>query len=477
MALFEGRADGAHPDLRLRPDRRRHRRRRHGHRRTMTLALAAGGPPPRRPARQLRGRTRRHEARHRHGDAPSCSRRSSPIAADRASARRQPRALAARRPSAARRTHDRVRQRCFDLLHVGHVRYLQGAAQEADAGRRRQRRRGGRRKGAGRPLLPAASAPSSSPRCAASTTSSVPRGHRRAAAALLRPDVHCKGTDYTVDTVPERDTVRAYGGRVAIVGDPKDHSTRDLLARLRRANEYPDRPPRRAGRHRPRACCGRGWGGPPRARMTPSRPPCRVRGARGCRSIGSSGWSRRRRAARGSISSGGCGHTADVALDFQGLMKSAVLARGQGAARGRVFDLAPAREGRAAVLLGRRQRRARTARHRQELSLLSTVGVSSSEIVFPLQTPSPALEAVSATSRCAIRPDQSGAAWPTSGGRGAVRGGCLFVRDVRGLQPIVLWGPAEETLAHEVVAASGNVARMAPATTMRICWSCRGARR
>ena len=49
---------------------------------------------------------------------------------------------------------------------------------------------------------------------------------------LLRPDVHCKGTDYTVDTVPERETVRAYGGRIAIVGDPKDHSTRDLLSRL-----------------------------------------------------------------------------------------------------------------------------------------------------------------------------------------------------------------------------------------------------
>jgi bifunctional ADP-heptose synthase (sugar kinase/adenylyltransferase) len=51
---------------------------------------------------------------------------------------------------------------------------------------------------------------------------------------LLRPDVHCKGTDYTVDTVPERAIVRAYGGRIAIVGDPKDHSTRDLLARIRR---------------------------------------------------------------------------------------------------------------------------------------------------------------------------------------------------------------------------------------------------
>ena len=50
---------------------------------------------------------------------------------------------------------------------------------------------------------------------------------------LLRPDVHCKGTDYTADTVPERETVRSYGGRIAIVGDPKDHSTRDLLSRIR----------------------------------------------------------------------------------------------------------------------------------------------------------------------------------------------------------------------------------------------------
>jgi len=50
---------------------------------------------------------------------------------------------------------------------------------------------------------------------------------------LLRPDVHCKGTDYTVESVPERETVLGYGGRIAIVGDPKDHSTRDLLARIR----------------------------------------------------------------------------------------------------------------------------------------------------------------------------------------------------------------------------------------------------
>ena len=48
----------------------------------------------------------------------------------------------------------------------------------------------------------------------------------------LKPDVHCKGTDYTVETVPERPIVESYGGRTAIVGDPKDHSTRDLLSRL-----------------------------------------------------------------------------------------------------------------------------------------------------------------------------------------------------------------------------------------------------
>jgi D-glycero-beta-D-manno-heptose 1-phosphate adenylyltransferase len=51
--------------------------------------------------------------------------------------------------------------------------------------------------------------------------------------SVLRPDVHAKGTDYTVDTVPERETARGLGVRVAIVGDPKQHSTRDLLARLR----------------------------------------------------------------------------------------------------------------------------------------------------------------------------------------------------------------------------------------------------
>ena len=124
---------------------------------------------------------------------------------------------------------------CFDLLHVGHVRYLQGAAQEADrlivAVNDDAVARG---KGPGRPILPAADrAELVAALRGVDYVVIFPEPTVTPLLQLLRPDVHCKGTDYTADTVPERDTVRAYGGRVAIVGDPKDHSTRDLLARLR----------------------------------------------------------------------------------------------------------------------------------------------------------------------------------------------------------------------------------------------------
>jgi len=124
---------------------------------------------------------------------------------------------------------------CFDLLHVGHVRYLQAAALEADrlivavnddasvAGL----------KGAGRPILKAADR--------AELVAAL-RGVDYVVIfadptvvrllALLKPDVHCKGTDYTVDSVPERGIVAAYGGRTAIVGDAKNHATRELLARI-----------------------------------------------------------------------------------------------------------------------------------------------------------------------------------------------------------------------------------------------------
>jgi len=124
---------------------------------------------------------------------------------------------------------------CFDVIHVGHVRYLVGAAAQADklivainddhsvAGL----------KGAGRPILPAAD------------RAELVKAFRgvdyvvvfsdltvERLLMLLKPDVHCKGTDYTVDSVPEREVVQGYGGRTAIVGDSKDHSTRDLLQRI-----------------------------------------------------------------------------------------------------------------------------------------------------------------------------------------------------------------------------------------------------
>ena len=125
---------------------------------------------------------------------------------------------------------------CFDILHVGHVRYLAGAKAEADflvvgvnsdASVRRL-------KGEGRPLVPA------------EDRAWLVAGIRsvdhvvifeepdvKDLLLFLRPEVHCKGTDYTTETVPEREIVRSYGGRVAIVGDPKDHDTRLLLARIK----------------------------------------------------------------------------------------------------------------------------------------------------------------------------------------------------------------------------------------------------
>jgi rfaE bifunctional protein nucleotidyltransferase chain/domain len=123
----------------------------------------------------------------------------------------------------------------FDLLHVGHVRYLQAARAEADvlvvAVNSDASIRG--YKGEGRPIVDEAARAElvAALRCVDYVTIFADATVDRLL-TVLRPDVHCKGTDYTVDTVPERDTVRAYGGRIAIVGDPKDHSTRDILRRL-----------------------------------------------------------------------------------------------------------------------------------------------------------------------------------------------------------------------------------------------------
>jgi D-glycero-beta-D-manno-heptose 1-phosphate adenylyltransferase len=129
---------------------------------------------------------------------------------------------------------------CFGILHVGHVRYLQAAANEADV------------------LVVGVNGDDSYDALAKKSRSLVPeseraeiisaiRGvglvtifHERTAEELIRairPDVHCKGTDYTVDTVPERALVESLGGRVAIVGDPKDHSTTALLERMKQERD------------------------------------------------------------------------------------------------------------------------------------------------------------------------------------------------------------------------------------------------
>jgi rfaE bifunctional protein nucleotidyltransferase chain/domain len=126
----------------------------------------------------------------------------------------------------------------FDILHVGHVRYLQGAAAMADRlvvavnGDESARTL----KGEGRPVM--------NERERAELVSAI-RGvsyvtifQEKSPSRLLemlRPDFQCKGTDYTPDSVPEGDVVRSYGGKVVIVGDPKDHSTTQILEKMRRS--------------------------------------------------------------------------------------------------------------------------------------------------------------------------------------------------------------------------------------------------
>lgn len=124
---------------------------------------------------------------------------------------------------------------CFDLLHVGHLRYLSGAAAEADRllVAVNDDASVSALKGPDRPIMTADERAELI--AALAVVDYVVIFSAPTVADLLdrvRPDVHCKGTDYTVETVPEREIVSAYGGRTAIVGDPKDHSTRDLIRRI-----------------------------------------------------------------------------------------------------------------------------------------------------------------------------------------------------------------------------------------------------
>ena len=127
---------------------------------------------------------------------------------------------------------------CFDVLHVGHVRYLQGAVAEADrlVVAVNDDQSVASLKGLGRPFLTAADR-AALVGAVRGVDYVVIFGDRTAERLLLllRPHVHCKGTDYTVESVPERAVVLAYGGRTAIVGDPKTHASRDLLTRIARS--------------------------------------------------------------------------------------------------------------------------------------------------------------------------------------------------------------------------------------------------
>ena len=124
---------------------------------------------------------------------------------------------------------------CFDVLHVGHIRYLEAAKALGDLlivgiNSDEQTRR---LKGAGRPFLPQeqrAEIISSIEAVDFVTIFNEPTVEQLLLA--LRPDIHAKGTDYTEDSVPERDVVRSFGGRVAIVGDPKDHSSSKMIEKL-----------------------------------------------------------------------------------------------------------------------------------------------------------------------------------------------------------------------------------------------------
>ncbi len=126
---------------------------------------------------------------------------------------------------------------CFDLLHVGHVRYLQAASAEADRliVAVNDDRSVSSLKGSGRPILGAADR-AELVAAVRGVDYVIVFGDATVERLLLhlKPDVHCKGTDYPLDSVPERAVVQSYGGRTAIVGDSKNHSTRNLLTRLLR---------------------------------------------------------------------------------------------------------------------------------------------------------------------------------------------------------------------------------------------------
>lgn len=369
---------------------------------------------------------------------------------------------------------------CFDVLHVGHVRYLQGAAEQGDrlVVAINDDASEAALKGPGRPIIDAASRAElvASLRVVDYVVLFSERSVERLL-NLIKPDVHCKGTDYTVETVPERATVKAYGGRIAIVGDPKDHSTKEMLERLRTANVEPRTSLRRilivrlgslgdlvhtlpavAAIRRAYPAAEIDWlvDAPhrPFLELVPVVSSLIVLRDRTARA-----WLEARRTMRA--------RHYDVALDFQGLLKSAALTRLSGAARIVGFDRTGLREPLAAPLYGERVT-VDDSQHviRKNLALASAIGAASQAWDFPIApVESRAVASLLATVRAPFAVINPGAAWPNKrwppDKLGAV---ARHLHDRHRIASIVLWGPNEEDAARAVVNAAGGAAHLAPET-------------
>ena len=409
---------------------------------------------------------------------------------------------------------------CFDLLHVGHVRYLAGAAAEGDRliVAVNDDRSVAALKGRGRPVMPAADR--------AELVAAIrgvdyvvvfPEPTVERLLNQLQPDVHCKGTDYTVDTVPERAVVAAYGGRIAIVGDRKDHATRDLVARIRSVTATDERrttnderrttndePERRTANHERRTASVTrilivrlGALGdvvhaiPVAAALRRAIPSARIdwlvsakhreildlvpvidhRFAINDRGTAAEGMSFGR--AIGELRRA----RYDVVLDLQGLIKSALLARLSGAARVIGFSATYARESLARLFYtesydpGRGGLYdARETRHVVDVNLALTrpLGIEQGLAEFPIAPVDTRVRQWAAEHAkdgyALINP---GAAWPNKrwpAARLAVV--AIELRARHGLTSVVLWGPGEEALAQAVAATSAGAALVAPKTSI-----------
>jgi lipopolysaccharide heptosyltransferase I len=369
---------------------------------------------------------------------------------------------------------------CFDLLHAGHVRYLQAASAEADrlVVAINDDDSVAALKGPGRPIMAA--------RDRAEVVAAL-RGvdyvvvfaEPTVAPLLLalEPDVHCKGTDYTVDTVPERETVRGYGGRIAIVGDPKDHSTRDLLRRIRSGG---------AQGSGPILIVRLGALGdvvhtiPAVAAIRTAFPQSRIDWLvdRKHRDIvdlvtvvdrviaidsnSLAGWSEAVRLLRQTKYA--------TAIDLQGLLKSAMLARSVHGRRTIGFPMKHLRE-KAARLFYTAAPDPGDATHviYKNLALLTPLAVIDRRLRFPLEIPhTPTVVQVvtrfEPNGYVLINP---GAAWPNKQWPPERFGevAAAMARDF-GWRSLVLWGPGEQEIAHAVVAASAGAAESSPPTTI-----------